>query len=92
MANVICKCPKCGGDLQRIRYIKDDVEHEFIGCSNFRNEENQCKFTLPAKFFNTKLSDNVIKDLIEKGRTSKPVSIKVNLKLEDGKIRMDFSK
>ncbi|QUH22009.1 hypothetical protein [Alkaliphilus sp. B6464] len=88
--NVICKCPKCEGELRRIRYIKDDKELEFIGCSNFK--EKGCKYSVPTAYFDTKLSDEVIKQLIENGKTNKPISIKVNLKLEDGKVRMDFSK
>lgn len=86
----ICKCPKCGGDLRRIKYMKDGEEKEFIGCSNFK--EKGCKNSVPTQYFGTRLTDEQIKDLVEKGKTSKPVSIKVNLKLEDDKVKMDFSK
>lgn len=89
--NVICKCPKCGGDIKRVRYSKDGQDREFIGCSNYK--EKNCDFRGPYPIFmRTKLSDDVIKELIEKGQTSRPVSIKVHLKMEDGKVKMDFRK
>lgn len=89
MSDVICKCPKCGGDIRRVRYVKDGEEREFIGCSNYR--EKNCDFKGPfPTFMGTKLSDAVIKELIENGETSRPVSIKVHLKYEDGKTRIDF--
>ena len=47
--------------------------------------------TFPT-FMGTKLSDEVIRELIEKGQTNKPVTIKVHLKMEDGKVRMDFGR
>jgi len=90
MADVIAKCPLCGGDLTRNRFMQNDVEREMIGCSNWK--EKECKFKFSANYFDTKLSDETIKQLIENGKTTKPVSVKVNLKVEDGKIKMDFSK
>ena len=90
MADVITKCPLCGGDLIRNRFMKDNVERESIGCTNWKDKN--CKYMLFPNYFDTKLSDETMKQLIENGKTSKPVSIKVNLKLEDGKIKMDFSK
>lgn len=90
MSDVIAKCPSCGGDLRRNRFMKDDVEREMIGCSNWK--EKECKYSFSSNYFDTKLSDESIKQLIETGRTTKPVSIKVNLKVEGGKLKMDFSK
>lgn len=90
MSDVIAKCPSCGGDLSRKRYVKDDVEKDFIGCSNYK--EKDCKFTFSTSYFETKFSDETIKQLLEQGKTTKPVSIKVNFKMEDGKIKMDFIK
>lgn len=87
--NIICSCPLCGGDIRRVRYVKDGEEREFIGCSNYK--EKKCEFRGPfPTFMGTKLSDNVIRELIEDGKTSKPVSIKVHLKMEDDRVRMDF--
>lgn len=89
MADVICTCPKCGGDIRRVRYNKDGQDREFIGCSNYK--EKNCDFRGPfPTFMETKLSDAVLKELIEDGKTSKPVSIKIHLKMEDGRVRMDF--
>lgn len=90
MAEVITKCPLCGGDLRRNRYMKDGVEKESIGCSNWK--EKECKFFMFPSYFGTKLSDETIKELIEDGQAKKPVSIKVYLKMVDNKIKMDFSK
>jgi len=89
--NVICKCPKCGGNIRRVRYSKDGQDREFIGCSNYK--EKNCDFRGPfPTYMGTKLSNEVIRELIEDGKTSKPLSIKVYLKMEDEKVRMDFNK
>jgi hypothetical protein len=36
--SVLCKCPKCGGDM----YIGEKA----YNCSNFRNEEIKCDFSI----------------------------------------------
>lgn len=90
MADVITKCPACGGDLIRKRYMKDNQEKEFIGCSNWK--EKECKYSVFPTFMDAKLTDAQIKELVETGRLSKPVSVKVKLKYEDNRIKMDFSK
>ena len=88
---VICKCPACGGDIRRVRYSKDGQDKEFIGCSNYK--ELNCDYKAPfPTYMGAKLSDEVLKELIENGKTNKPVSIKVYLKMEDGRVKMDFSK
>ncbi|MFW6025081.1 MAG: hypothetical protein ACOCRX_01945 [Candidatus Woesearchaeota archaeon] len=92
MADFITKCPKCGKNINRIRYIDKETEKEkeFIGCSGYKEG---CNYRPPfSTYINAKLSNSAIKELIENGETSKPVSIKVRLKFNDGKISMIFPK
>ena len=88
----ITKCPKCGDELERRKYIKDGVEREFLSHKNWKKDEPQCAYRVPfLTFLGTSLSDTQIKELIETGKTKNPVTIKVPLKLEDGKVSIDFS-
>lgn len=84
----ICKCPLCDGYLVRKKYMKDGEEKEFIGCTNWK--ETGCKGSFPSQYLGSKLSDATIKELVENGETKKPVSLKIKLRMEDGKIKMNF--
>ena len=89
---MITKCPVCGDDLVRRKYIKDGVEKEFISHANWKKDEPQCSYKTPfLNFLGTTLTDDQIKELIEDGKTKKPVTVKVPLKLEDGKVSIDYS-
>lgn len=90
--NVITKCPKCGDDLVRRKYVKDGVEREFLSHANYNKDaEERCDFNFWLNFLGTNLNDDQVKELIETGKTKKPVTIKMPLKYESGKVSMDFS-
>ena len=89
--NVITKCPKCGDELVRRKYVKDGVEREFLSHANYNKDaEDKCDFNFWLNFLGTTLSDEQVKELIETGKTKKPVTIKMPLKYEGGKVSMDF--
>lgn len=89
---MITKCPICGDNLIRKRYIKDNVEREFISHETWKKDEPQCEFKTPfLNFLGTTLTDDQVKELIETGKTKKPITIKVPVKFEDGKVSIDYS-
>lgn len=89
---MITKCPNCGDELYRRKYIKDGVEKEFLSHKNWSKDQPQCEYKTPfINFLGTNLSDDQLKELIENGKTKKPVTIKVPLKLEDGKVSIDYA-
>lgn len=91
--DAICKCPKCGDSLIRRSYIskKDNEEKEFLAHEHFdKDATEKCDFGFFLNFMGTKLSDQEVKDLIETGKTKKPVTIKVPLKYVDGKVSIDY--
>ncbi|MEX3623704.1 DNA topoisomerase 3 [Viridibacillus arvi] len=73
-------CPFCKADL---------LDREsFIGCSGFKDG---CKFTIPKVSFEKKLSDQHIRDLIEKGETEKITGFKGKYGQMDGTLYIDNS-
>ncbi|MCR4902891.1 MAG: topoisomerase C-terminal repeat-containing protein [Butyrivibrio sp.] len=86
------KCPVCGGELTTTSFG--------YGCSNYWNEENQCKFNVGAIAGKT-LEEEDFTDLITKGRTkvldgfvsktkNKFKAALVLQKDEEGKVQIGF--
>lgn len=59
---VIGKCPRCGGDIRTTSFG--------YGCSNYRREEDPCKFTV-GTIAGVKIDESDVIDLITKGETRK---------------------
>ena len=84
-------CPLCGGDV---------IENtKAYGCSNWRTETIECKFTIWKEICGKTLSEKDVKDILEKGetdyldgfvskKTGKPFSAKLTYK--DGKLEFVF--
>lgn len=80
-------CPSCDG------LIED--KGKFYGCLGYHDG---CKFTLPKKWAGKKLTENQIKQLLNKGKTGlikgfknkKGKKFDAYLLLEDGKVKMEF--
>lgn len=60
-------CPACGGDLY--------VNTRGVSCSNFRQKENPCKFTIWRFYGGHEISLNEIKQILENGITSEAVTM-----------------
>lgn len=91
---MITKCPVCGDGLIRKKYIskKDGTEQEFLSHETWVKDAPQCAYKTPfLNFLGQPLSDDQVKELIEDGKTKKLVTIKVPLKLEDGKVSIDYA-
>lgn len=89
--NIITKCPKCQDNLIRRKYVKDGVEREFLAHEHYdKDAETKCDYNFWLNFLGTTLSDEQVKELIETGKTKKPVTIKVPLKYENNKVSIDF--
>lgn len=74
--------------------MKDDEEREFLAHEHYdKNAEDKCDFSFFLNYLGTKLSDQEVKELIETGKTKKPVTLKVPLKysLEEGKVSIDYA-
>jgi len=70
--STIGTCPKCKkGEVIAI-------QNKFYGCSNYRNEQEPCKFKLPTSYASKTLSTAQIKSLLAKGKTA-------NLKFKSSK-------
>ena len=59
---IIGKCPRCGGDIRTTSFG--------YGCSNYRREEDPCKFTV-GTIAGVKIDESDVIDLITKGETRK---------------------
>lgn len=68
-------CPQC----QKGQIIKGKTAH---GCSNFQH----CKFRIPFKFHEKKITAKQLETLIKKGKTNKLTGFKVNGEKVAGKI------
>lgn len=60
---VIAKCPVCGGDVVETQ--------KAFSCSNWREEDGGCKFTIWKSYCDKKITKSMAKSLIEKGKTAK---------------------
>lgn len=87
---MICKCPKCGDGLSRKQINKNGKDFEFLSHDNWTKDGDLCDFNFFLNFMGTTLTDEQVKELIEDGKTKKPVTIKIPLKFENGKTSMDF--
>ncbi len=81
-------CPRCGGAV---------VENpRAFGCINWREANGACPFTIWKNMFGTSITKNQVKELLEKGVTSKPVSMtakngtksKARLEIQHGMVRV----
>ncbi len=60
------KCPLCGEPLLD--------RGTFYGCTSYRKDDpNSCSFSLPKKLAGRTIKENVYKELLERGKTSKKV-------------------
>lgn len=59
---IIGKCPRCGGDIRTTSFG--------YGCSNYRREEDPCKFTV-GTIAGVKIDESDVIDLITRGETRK---------------------
>lgn len=84
-------CPLCGGDV-----IENNKAY---GCSNWRTENIECKFTIWKEICGRTLSEAEAKDILEKGETdflegftSKKTGKQFTAKLsyKDGKLEFGF--
>lgn len=60
-AEVIGKCPVCGGDV-----VESD---RGFGCANWRENDGNCKFVIWKKFYDKKITNTMVKSLLSKGKT-----------------------
>lgn len=89
--NVVTKCPDCGDDLIRRKYMKDGIEKEFLSHATYdKDATDKCEFSFWLNFLGTNLTDEQVKELIETGKTKKPVTLKVPLKYENRKTSIDY--
>lgn len=91
MADKICTCPKCGGDIVE--------NNKAYGCSNWREADGGCKVTVWKNISGRDISVDEAKAILTNGesevldgfvskRTGKPFSAK--LVLEDGRVVFKF--
>ena len=61
MAEIITKCPCCGGDI-----VESD---KAFGCANWNNKENPCDFTIWKTISKKKIKKEQAIDICTKGRS-----------------------
>lgn len=92
------KCPVCGNNLVKTNWG--------FSCSNWQRNGSGCNFTLGTTAFNKRLTDKVIKELLNnkitktkfkglKGQSGKPFDARLELIIDEnqkGKIKPNFEK
>ena len=88
---VLGTCPVCG----KGQIVKGSAGY---ACDQFQSADNQCEFIIYSKYFDKELSDEMAKQIVEKGETDtfidfhtkegKPFT--ASLKIEDSKVKVNF--
>lgn len=85
IGSIIGKCPKCQGNLY--------VNNRAVGCENFRNQSDPCKFTLWRNVFGHELTFEEMLELITSGSISKEVECFDNTgKMESRRLGLNEAK